>query len=223
MTTLDKVKKTIETINPIAGRRRFRMRKQLINKDISFFTPNCIGGLLFHDLGLQFLSPTVNLMLTQTDFAKFILNLDEYLEKEFEFFCVPDLSCPCAHLGDVVIHFTHYQTAEEAEHKWKSRVKRIQRDNMFVFVEERDGLTEETIRELGKLPVKGLVVFTAHEYSDIPYALYLPQYHANGEVGNILKRSYLDDSREYESCFDFVKWFNEAEGYPFDIRPFRKI
>ena len=39
---------------------------------------------------------------------------------------------------------------------------------------------------IGELNVKGIVVFTANEYPDIPYALYLPKYHDDGEVGNIL-------------------------------------
>ena len=75
---------------------------------------------------------------------------------------------------------------------------------------------------IGELNVKGIVVFTANEYPDIPYALYLPKYHDDGEVGNILSRKYLDDSREYEQYFDFVKWLNEANGKDYEIKPFVK-
>lgn len=220
MTFRDKVVKAIEEINPLAVKRKNKMRSRLKKDSISFFVPNCIGGLLFHDLGLQFKSPTVNLMFSQTDFAKFILNLDEYLKKEFSFFEKTGMSCPCAYLGDITIHFTHYSFPQEAVSKWESRVKRIDYENIFVFVEERDGLNKEQIQELAKLSVKGLVVFTAHEYPDIPYTVFLSQYEKDGEVGNILRRNIIDNSREYEEHFDFVRWFNEADGYPFDVSKF---
>lgn len=165
------------------------MRKRLENKAPTFLVPNCIGGILFHDLNLQFRSPTVNTMMTQTDFVKFVRNLDAYLGMSLEFYRDPDFTCPCARLGDITIHFTHYET--EAE-----------------------------IRSLATVKARGILVFTANKYEDIPYALQIPKYRPDGEVGNILARNYLDDSREYERYFDFVKWFSEADGNGFAIQPF---
>ncbi len=196
------------------------MRCCLVNKTPSFLVPNCIGGILFHDLNLQFRSPTVNTMMTQTDFVKFVRNLDAYLEMNLEFYRDPDFTCPCARLGDITIHFTHYHTAEEAEQKWTERARRIDRENLFIFCEERDGLTEAEIRSLATVKARGILVFTANKCDDIPYALQIPKYQPDGEVGNILARNYLDDSREYERYFDFVKWFNEADGNDFAIQPF---
>lgn len=220
MTGLDKIKNQIEEVNPFARNRRRKMRRQLHNSDVTFLVPNCIGGILFHDLGLQFRSPTVNLMMTQTDFVRFVLNLKDYLAQELEFFKHPEYACPCAHLADVDVHFTHYDTEEAAAKKWHERIDRINWDNLFVFCEERDGLTEQEMRALSAVPAKGIVVFTANRYDDIPYALQIAEYQQAGEVGNILKRSYWNDSREYEKYFDFVKWFNEADGKNFDISPF---
>ena len=82
-------------------------------------------------------------------------------------------------------------------------------------------MTREDILRLGSIHARGLVVFTANAYPDIPYALQIPKYAADGEVGNILAKSYWDDSHEYEKYFDFVKWFNEANG-EYDISPFVK-
>lgn len=220
MTGLDRIKNQIEAVNPFARNRRRKMRRQLHNSDVTFLVPNCIGGILFHDLGLQFRSPTVNLMMTQTDFVRFVLNLKDYLTQELEFFKHSEYVCPCAHLADVDVHFTHYDTEEAAAKKWHERIDRINWDNLFVFCEERDGLTEQEMRALSAVPAKGIVVFTANRYDDIPYALQIAEYQQAGEVGNILKRSYWNDSREYEKYFDFVKWFNEADGKNFDISPF---
>ena len=106
--------------------------------------------------------------------------------------------------------------------KWEERAKRIDKDNLFVFIEERDGLTKEDILSLSNLSVRGVVAFTANHYPDIPYAVHIKKYEKDGEVGNILAQSYFNGSREYEAYFDFVQWFNEANGVPYDIGPFVK-
>lgn len=206
--------------NPLAIRRRNKLRKRIVNRSATFLCPNCIGGHIFHDLGLQFRSPTVNLMLFQPHFVKFVHDLDGYLAKDFVPFEDPAFTVPCARLGDIDIHFTHYKTLEEGIGKWNERASRMDRNNTFVFLTERDGLSYEEIKSLGKLKVRGLLVFTAHCYPDIPYALHIPKYEASGEVGNILRKSNWDDHREYETYFDFVKWFNEANGGNYDIRPY---
>lgn len=216
------VKHLLTEKNPLVLRKRKRMRAQLNNAEPTFLCPNCMGGILFHDLGLQFRSPTVNTMMLQTDFAEFVLDSDHYLAQEPIFFRHPEYEFPCARLGDIVIHFTHYHTEQEAAQKWKERAARIDRNNLFVFLMERDGLTEETIRRLGSIRARGLVIFTANRYPDIPYALQIPKYRQDGEVGNVLALSYLSGRREYETYFDFVKWFNEADGGDYDISPFAK-
>lgn len=217
--------KRILSNNPLATHRRKSMRASVINRDMTFLCPNCIGGILFHDLGLQFQSPTVNLMMTQTDFLKFVLHLDEYLAQEFRFYTDPELTCPCAHLGDITVTFTHFKTEDDALTKWNERAKRIDKDNLFIFIEERDGLTEKDLLALGQiqeLHPRGILAFTAHDYPEIPFALKIPKYEAAGEVGNILEKTYINDGREYEKYFDFVKWFNEASGPDYDISPYIK-
>ena len=224
------MKNTIKRLlsdGPIAERRRRNMRQNLKNRDFTLLAPNCMGGILLHDLGLRFLTPTVNLMMTQTDFLQFVLHLDEYLSGEFIFFQHHEFTCPCAHLHreglpDVDVHFTHYHTEEEAEKKWHERAERINLDNLFVFLEERDGITRADLEKLGELQVRGVLAFTCNPYPDLPYCVYLPKYHEVGEVGNILEKRLIDDSREYEHVFDFIRWFNEADGIPYDVSAFLK-
>ncbi len=208
--------------NPFAVRRRKKMRSELKNTTMTFLCPSCMGGELFHDLGLQFRSPTINLMMYQTDFVKFVTHFDEYMAAEFEFFDHPDYSFPCARLKDITVHFTHYDSKEEALEKWYSRAERIDRDNMFIYCSDRDGITEEEVRSLAKLKVKGIVFFSAHEYKDIPYALYIPKFKDVGVVQGVQDVHYPDCHRSYEEYFDFVKWFNEADGGNYDITPYVK-
>ncbi len=217
-----KIKNCLYAFHPLAIMRRAQLRKRLQNTTPSLFVPNCMGGMLLHDLGIQFRSPMVNLMMTQPDFVRMICQLPSYLNQEFKFFKSSKLNIPCAHLGDVTVHFTHYDTEEEASTKWQSRCKRIDYNNMFIVAIERDGLTKQDIEALGKLNVRGLLVFTAHDYPDIPYAYHVPSCVKDGVVHGILKRYYYDDHKLYESLFDFVGWFNEANGSPYDISKFKK-
>lgn len=211
------VKKILEK-NPAQIWHQRRMQKDLKNKEMTFLCPNCIGGIIFHDLGLKFQSPTVNLMFNQRDFVKFVLDLEKYIDLPLNFFKHPEYDCPCAKLGDLTIHFTHYHTTEEAQAKWNERKSRIDWNNMFIFCEERDGISKEEIFSLKSIKARGVVVFTANKYKDIPYAVYIKKYKQDGEVGNILRKvNVLTGTREYEKYFDFVKWFNEANGANFDV------
>ena len=35
-------------------------RRRLTNSDFTIIAPNCYAGIMYHRLGLQFLSPTIN-------------------------------------------------------------------------------------------------------------------------------------------------------------------
>ena len=58
---------------------RFFYRKRLRNTSFSLISNNCIGGVISHDLGLQFRSPTVDLYFTNEDFILFCRHLRDYL------------------------------------------------------------------------------------------------------------------------------------------------
>ena len=55
---------------------------------------------------------------------------------------------PVGKLGDVTIEFIHYKSNEEAFAKWEERKQRINLDNLFVIFTDRDGCTEENLREI---------------------------------------------------------------------------
>lgn len=71
-----------------AYRRIFRFvlatynRLRLRNKDFSVISRDCVGGVLLHELGVRFDSPTVNLYLTSENFVKFCKYLKFYLSEE---------------------------------------------------------------------------------------------------------------------------------------------
>ena len=90
-----------------------RLRKRLKNRDFSLFSPNCYAGLIYHRLGLQFKSPTINMLFpSKKEYLKFVSDLKRYLsldlvESEDERF-----PYPVGMLGDVELVFNHYKSFE---------------------------------------------------------------------------------------------------------------
>ena len=59
-----------------------RKRKKLDNLNFSIIASNCVGTIIYHDLNLPFLSPTINLTIEMNDFVRFAENLKWYMEQE---------------------------------------------------------------------------------------------------------------------------------------------
>lgn len=69
-----------KTEKAIAAIYRIKETRQLKNRDFSIIAPNCIGGVIYHRLGMQFLSPTINLCIPdKKQYVRFAANLRHYL------------------------------------------------------------------------------------------------------------------------------------------------
>ena len=90
----------------------------LKNKDFTILSQNCIGSIMYHDLGQQFLSPTINMLFTPRDFLKFMKNPESYLNAELTFNDTVSIP-PLGKIEDIEISFVHYKTADEAFKKWE--------------------------------------------------------------------------------------------------------
>ena len=94
-------------------------RTRLVNYDFTIIAPNCAAGLIYHRLGLQFLSPTINLWIEEAHYLRFCQNLRHYLDLPLEFIIPSGRWHPIAMCGDVKIYFNHYKTVEEARNKFR--------------------------------------------------------------------------------------------------------
>ncbi len=134
---------------------------RLKSTDFTIISSNCVGTVIYYDLGLPFLSPTINLTIGMNDFVKFAENLKWYMEREVEE--VEDESgVPTGLLGDIKVHFVPYKNFEE-EAKWKERKQRINWDNLFFIGSERGDCTYETVRRFEQLPYKNKVIFLIYD------------------------------------------------------------
>ena len=192
---------------------RYFLRRRLKNDNFTILAPTCIAGIIYHELGKQFLSPTINLWMYDKDFLKFVHNIKQYLGQELKFVKGID-DTPTAYLDDILIHFNHYHTEEEARKKWEDRAKRINYDNLYIIMADQpDGgvITHEDILSLKDVPCKGKIVFSIRDYDDVDYIVHLPK-DPDKECVNMYmfdKSSILARFR-WERIWDYVTWLNKG-------------
>lgn len=184
---------------------RLRLRK----REFSLFASNCNGACILHDLGLPFRSPFVNLCLNAPDFMKILESPREYLAAPLEF--IEDSGCdyPVARLLDVTLHFMHYGTAAEAEEQWRRRCQRVNWDDVFVLMTDKDGCDDALLRRFDALPYKHKAIFTHVPHPEIASAVYIPGFEEETEVGNCVEFINGWSGKRYYDYFDYVSWFNQ--------------
>ena len=191
-----------------------KYRSRLRNNSFSILCSNCIGGIIYHRLGMPFLSPTINLHLSNPDFVYLCTFLDTYLQQEITFI-ETDLGHPVGILpgdGDsippVKLYFNHSKTNEEAGNDWNRRKQRLNIENLFLIMYNLDEIPIETIKKLESVPCRNKVIFTAVPLPSIPWSCCIRpnRFRKNAEC-------YIDRDlfgrRTFEKHFDFVSWLNQ--------------
>lgn len=155
-------------------------------KDVTVISQNCIGGVLTHDLGQAFRSPTVNLFLPAGDFIRFVLGLEHYLNAELKLIWGEEY--PIGILDDIQLHFVHYDTCRQAREAWQRRKQRVDLNRLLVLSTDRDGF-EEALFEQWKTIVYPKLLFTAcQQYAEHEDVLYFPKYSKLGCVPDLIPK-----------------------------------
>lgn len=180
------------------------IREKADLSDLSILSQNCIGGVLYHDMGLQFSSPTVNLFFEAEDFVKFVLNLDHYVSCEFEWRWEEEY--PVGILDDIKVYFMHYKTCQEAKEAWKRRCSRILKDRILVLSTDREDFNEHVFEMWKTIPYEKLL-FTAQErFASDQDSLYFSEYSKQGYVGDLIaSRDFYKNSAVIEKCRRVLK------------------
>lgn len=163
----------------VAPFRRIGLKKQF-----TIFSDNCWGGRLYDKFALQYLSPTIGLAIEESDYIKFLLNLDYYISltpkpiinnqkkvnDEWGYYdCL---------LGDIKIQFRHYRDVNDAINKWERRKHRIFKDNIIVKMSYYDN-QPDVLNAFISLPYKK-ILFTSDEKlvknnNDLLKIIYIPK------------------------------------------------
>lgn len=184
-------------------------RAKLIREDFTIIASNCNGTMIYHDLGLPFLSPTINLTISAPDFVKLAEDLRYYMAQPLApLESTEAIPCPRGLLGDLSINFVHYKTFEEGRDAWERRKARINWENLFFICSDKDGGTYDVIRRFDRLPHPHKVIFTYQDYPEFSSSFRLPGFEELGHLGTttnyrpgLLKRRYLDS-------FDYISFLN---------------
>ncbi len=184
-----------------------KQRKRLRNHDFSIISSSCNGGVITSELGEQFRTPTVNLWFTPEDFLKLCSNFEYFMGQDVVEVANRFQPYPVGKIDDVTVFFMHYHSFEEAREKWNLRKARINYDNLFFMMVEKDGCTPEMVAQFDALPYRHKVIFTQHSYPQFRSAIQVMDRPGEKDVGVLTDFVGLA-GRRYDACFDYVSWLN---------------
>lgn len=187
--------------------KRESYRARLKQTEFSLLTSNCIGGLVCHDLGLRFNSPTVNLFIPAADFLRMCGRLEHYMQITPRDAGRAEPGYPLLVLDDVAIHCVHYGSANDAIEKWERRKQRLMYDRLFITMLYRDGFTEDMLEPLAALPYPK-VLFSHKPLPAYDFACYVPAFRRHSVLGEVTRYADLNGRRYYEKHFDLIEWLN---------------
>ena len=122
---------------------------------------------------------------------------------------------PVMKISDITLYCVHYKTFEEAKEKWNQRKKRINYDNIYFIMSERDGCTEEDLKKFDMINNKHKVVFVHKNMDNIKSSYYIKGTENTGEDKDIHKIIGLTaykgkwTGKRYIDDFDYVSFLNE--------------
>jgi uncharacterized protein (DUF1919 family) len=187
------------------------LRKNIKNVDFSIISNNCWGSFIYQYLGLAYNTPFIGLYLFAPDYIKMITNLKDYLQQplfftnkskfEFELKRRGILDAyPIGIIGDVEIHFRHYDNKDIAKEKWVRRLERINYNNLYFEFCDRELCDKKLLEEFDALPFTHKVCFTAKEYPELKSCVWIK------EDSN---KSYVEyEWYKFPKYFNLVKWLN---------------
>lgn len=189
-----------------------KLRKMLKNKDFSLFSPNCYAGIIYHRLGLEFKSPTINMFFpVKKQYLKFVSNIKEYLEYKLVFIQDEKYKCPVAMLGDVKIVFNHDKDKEVILKNWKRRKQRVNYNNIFILLDDIADIEYGDLVKFNQIQCAGKVIFSANTYENIDNVIQISKYKKYGTLKPyLLEKSKWTGKNPADKDFDFVSWLNRV-------------
>lgn len=119
---------------------------------------NCVGGIIYNRLGLEFTSPFINLWIGENDYLKLLNSLDEYLNCNVYLLGFDKdnngKKYPICRCSDINLNCTHYNNYEEVIDAWNRRKNRFNHDNyIYIFVTN----SKKNIYEFLKIPYENKI------------------------------------------------------------------
>lgn len=189
-------------------------RRRLDNHDFTIISSNCVGGVIYHALGMKFRTPTINMYILPKDFVKLCADLPKYILIEPEVDMTMNMGFPVLKIEDIFLFCNHAKDGKQAIEDWNRRKERINYKNICYIMCERDGCTEQDIESFSDLPLDNKVVFVDHEMPEIRCAVYIPGIENKDDEHKIQSiTGYLGSftGKRWIDKFDYVTFFNQMK------------
>lgn len=151
------------------------LKKELaILKDKNFviIADNCWGGEVYQWYKKPYNTPFIGLGIYGDCYIKLLSNFDHYMALELSFkpqsetkhpHTFKETYYPLGLLGDIEIHFVHYNSEEDAANKWQRRTKRMlevtDRNDYFFKICDDWKAEVKHFKQFHELPFKNKVSF----------------------------------------------------------------
>lgn len=159
----------------------------------------CAWGGISHDFGLQFNSPTVNLMIPAGEFVELIRDLNQI---EGDITRKEDIKkpYPVGLLNNkYTLHFIHFKTFEDAVDTWQRRVSRMDMNEPYIILVETASCSYDDLVKFDQLPYNNKIALVHCYYPDIQCSTVIKDFDGKNLHGEILNYKGLFGKRMYDN------------------------
>ncbi len=197
---------------------------KLKSSDVTILSNYCLGGVLYKELGLKALSPTVDMFCAGKDYLKFLENYKFYLSIEMvEYHCEEYVDgtfgyesfLPKGSLEGVIWKFNHDTYIKKAIKRWNEKRKQVNFNNIAALMtiqSDEDAYAFEEIaieKKLGiyykDLGLKDIIYIPEWENKEI-------RHRYNWSWAN-MANDYMTNFRGHVSCVDWIRFLNGQKNY----------
>ncbi len=221
------IKKTQIIPSHVFYTHNFDIKKYLTLREsrISIISNFCNAGLIYEELGMEFLSPTIKMSCVGMQYIEFLKDMRKYLERSMQ----PRIDrviengiedfVPKGYIQDSDIEwsFPHSANAIENVDNWNKRRKRVNFDNIAVIMTI---FSDEEAVEFSKIPIRKKIGFYYRELN-LDSICYIPGW----EDEKIRLKNgfnwahYVNDHiTSYWGGIELIDWIRFLSGEPEFIR-----
>lgn len=202
---------------------------RLKQEKVSILSNYCLGGLVYKELGLKMLSPTINMICNGADFFKFLSNYKFYLNKKMEAldngfknnksYTPHDMLrfAPKGIIdGEIVWNFVHNSRVDEEIELWNKRRLRVNYENIAVVMIIQN---EEEIVLFDKLQFSKKIGIYYKEIEGIDGIINVPGWD-DPEVRfkfdfrwHVYANSAMLNTKNMISKIDWIKFLNGSDNF----------
>ena len=191
-----------------------RKRKLYSGDNKTIIARNCVAGVIYHDLGLEFKSPTINLWIENPEFCEFLKYLPDFIRGELQEITSPydypvgKLSCMTVDgKKQIKIYFQHYATFQDARQQWLKRCQRMDLNNIYIIVEDGNNLTQTDVDRYECLGFDKMAILSGNRNLKGKHIVYMKSFTRKSFPGTSVKHRGLFGKRWVDE-FDYVSFLD---------------